>query len=213
MMLKEFLLLALLGAMSSLAIAREQVVTLFNGKDLSGWVGTGYLVEDGVIKCTKQGRNLRTEKEYQNYIFSFEFKLPIAGNNGLGIHYPGQGDPAYTGIELQILDNSAAKYAKLKPSQYHGGVYKLKAAMRGYLKPVGEWNTQRVTVQGEHVIVELNGALINVASLDDLQQQYPKHAGVKRRKGYITFCGHGDAVEFKNISIREIMLKPNQSNQ
>ncbi len=96
----------------------QQAVSLFNGRDLTGWTGAAYEVKDGVIIC--QGRNLVSKKQYRNYVFEFDFLLPPHGNNGLGIHYPGMGRPASAGMELQILDNSHPKYAKLKDSQYHG---------------------------------------------------------------------------------------------
>jgi len=183
---------------------KKETVALFNGKDLTGWKGEGYEVKDGAIICTPKGRNLMTEKVYTNYVFNFEFKLPPAGNNGVGIHYPGEGDPAYKGMEVQVLDNTAEKYKNLKEYQFHGGLYTLKAAKKGHLKPVGEWNKQKITVNGNTVTVELNGTVINVANLDDLAKQYPKHNGVKRRSGHITFCGHGDPVQFRNISITEL---------
>ncbi|MGB0993851.1 MAG: 3-keto-disaccharide hydrolase, partial [Akkermansiaceae bacterium] len=99
--------------------AKDKSVSLFNGKDTTGWKGVGYEVKNGAIICTPQGRNLMTEKVYTNYIFEFEFKLPPGGNNGIGIHYPGQGDPAYAGMEVQVLDNTAKKYSKLKDYQFH----------------------------------------------------------------------------------------------
>jgi len=145
-----------------------------------------------------------TEKEYTNYVFEFEFKLPPGGNNGLGIHYTGKGNPANNGMEVQILDNTHPKYKKLKDYQFHGGLYFLKPAKKGFLKPVGEWNSEKVTVNGAHVTVELNGTVINEANLDELAKSHPKHQGVKRRSGHVTFCGHGDPVQFKNIRITEL---------
>lgn len=201
----KLLLLAITVAISSCtAEEKERSVNLFNGKNLTGWKGTGYAVQDGTIICTPQGKNLMTEKVYTNYIFVFEFKLPPGGNNGVGIHYPGEGDPAYVGMEVQVLDNTAEKYKDLKEYQFHGGLYTLKAAKKGHLKPVGEWNQQKITVNGNKVTVELNGVVINEANLDELAKQYPKHKGVLRRSGHITFCGHGDPVQFRNVSITEL---------
>ncbi|MFC4992980.1 3-keto-disaccharide hydrolase [Rubritalea tangerina] len=194
------------GLCSQLSLAEEGFIELFNGKDLTGWQGEGYEVKDGAIYCTPKGKNLMTAKEYSNYVLDFEFKLPPGGNNGLGIHYPGKGDAAYVGLELQILDDTAKKYAKLKDSQYHGGIYQLQAAKRGHLKPVGEWNKQRVIVNGNHVTIELNGVVINDANLDELAEKFPKHKGVKRRSGFVTFCGHGDPVGFRNIKIKDTTL-------
>ena len=180
----------------------KEAVSLFNGKDLAGWKNANYVVEDGVLVC--KGGNLVTEKQYTNYIFEFDFLLPPGGNNGLGIHYPGSGDAAYSGMELQILDNSHPRYAKLKDYQFHGSLYTLQAAKRGHLKPVGEWNHEKVTVDGPLVKVELNGVLILNANLDELNKQKPKHKGSQRRSGHICFCGHGAPVKFKNITIKEL---------
>ena len=102
---------------------RAEPISLFNGKDLTGWTGADYEVKDGVLICS--GKILRTEKQYSNYVFEFDFLLPKGGNNGIGIHYPGEGRPSGAGMELQILDNSHPKYSKLKESQYHGSLYKL----------------------------------------------------------------------------------------
>jgi hypothetical protein len=186
---------------SPLAGRAADPVVLFNGQDFTGWVGSGYEVKDGAIWCTPAGRVLRTANAYTNYVFAFEFLLPPGGNNGLGIHYPGQGDGAYTGMELQILDDTAEKYKNLKDYQFHGSLYTLAAAKRGALKPVGEWNQQSVTLQGPSLKVELNGQTILEANLDELSAAHPKHLGVKRRDGYIGFLGHGDRVGFRNIRI------------
>ena len=183
----------------------KEAVSLFNGKDLAGWKNANYVVEDGVLVC--KGGNLVTEKQYTNYIFEFDFLLPPGGNNGLGIHYSGSGDAAYSGMELQILDNSHPRYARLKDYRFHGSLYTLQAAKRGHLKPVGEWNHEKVTVDGPLVKVELNGVVILDANLDELNKQKPKHKGAKRRSGHICFCGHGAPVKFKNITIKELPAK------
>ena len=180
----------------------QDAVRLFNGKDLAGWTGADYEVKDGVLIC--RGKILRTEKQFSNYVLELDFLLPPRGNNGLGIHYPGEGRPSGVGMELQILDNSHPKYEKLKDAQYHGSLYKLQAAKRGFLKPIGQWNHQKVTVQGPRVVVELNGTVIMEANLDALGKKFPKHKGVKRRSHYICFCGHGAPVQFKNITLLEL---------
>ncbi len=192
-------------ALASTAIARElEFISLFNGKDLTGWEGEGYKVEDGAIVCTPKGKNLFTEATYANYVLELEFRLPPAGNNGLGIHYPGEGNGAYTGMEIQTLDNTGKKYqGKLKDYQWHGSLYELQPAKREGLKPVGEWNKQIVTINGKDVKVELNGITILEADLDELNKTHPKHQGAKRRSGHIAFLGHGDPVAYRNIRIAE----------
>lgn len=176
---------------------------LFNGKDLTGWHGDGYVVEDGAIACTPTGKNLVTDDSFSNYVLDFEFQLTAGANNGLGIHYPGGGDGAYVGMELQILDSTAEKYKDLKPYQLHGGLYTLKAAKQGALKPVGEWNKERVTVNGPNLKVEVNGQEVLTANLDEINKEFPKHEGAKRRGGHLAFLGHGDRVLFRNILVTE----------
>lgn len=205
-MKKLFVAIACVGS-----VYAGEFVSLFNGKDFTGWGGSGkpeqsgYVIkEGGIIESTKKCRFLITEKEYSNYVFEFEFKLTAGANNGLGIHYPGKGDPAYTGMEIQILDNTHPKYAKLKDYQFHGGLYTLVAAKKGHLKPVGEWNKEIVTVKGPNVKVELNGVVIMEANLDEVNKSKPKHNGAKRRKGHLCFCGHGAIISLKNLRIKEL---------
>ncbi len=176
---------------------------LFNGTDLTGWTGEGYVVEDGAITCTPQGKVLYTTETFSDYTLEFEFLLTPAANNGLGIHYPGKGDGAFSGMELQIIDNTAEKWKDLKDYQYHGSLYTLAPAKKEGLKPAGEWNSQTVTVMGPKVTVVLNGVTILEADLDALEKSHPDHQGVKRRAGSIAFLGHGDKVSFRNIRIAE----------
>ena len=198
------LALALSISCNAQAANSPEFRSLFNGKDLTGWKGEGYAVEEGAIVCTPEGKNLFTEATFANYILTFEFKLPPGGNNGLGIHYPGEGNGAYSGMELQVLDNTADKYKDLKDYQFHGSLYTLQAAKREGLKPVGEWNQQTVTIEGPMVTVVLNGTEILKANLDELEKSNPKHEGVKRRSGHIAFLGHGDKVAFRKIRVVEL---------
>ena len=203
--MKATTLLFILISLASTAIAKEDGFrSLFNGKDLTGWMGEGYQVENGAIVCTPGSKNLMTEGTYANYILKLEFKLPPAGNNGIGIHYPGKGNGAFAGMEIQTLDNTAEKYKDLKNYQFHGSLYTLQAAEKGHLKPVGEWNEQTILVNASMVRVNLNGNIILLANLDELEKAHPKHEGVRRRSGHIAFLGHGDAVAYRNIRIKEL---------
>ena len=185
---------------------------LFNGTDLTNWTGRkhSYLVEDGniVIRPTEGGGNLYTESEYSDFIFRFEFKLTPGANNGLGIRTPMEGDAAYVGYELQILDNTADKYKDLEPYQYHGSVYGILPAKRGYLNPVGEWNSQEVMVKGEDIRITLNGAVIVEGNLKEVTKNGTAdgkdHPGLQRSSGHIGFLGHGSLLWFRNIRIKEL---------
>ena len=183
----------------------------FNGKNFEGWAGptNNYSVDHGSIQCLKgKGGTIYVNDELSDFSARMEFKLPPGGNNGLAIRYPGSGDTAYVGMcELQVLDDSAKKYAKLHPAQYHGSAYGMVPAARGYQRPVGEWNFQEVTVDGSRIKVELNGTLILNADLANVEKpmyDIGKFKGRLRKSGYFGFAGHGDAVSFRNISIRNI---------
>ena len=186
---------------------------LFNGRDLGGWIGDtkGYLIEDGVIVC-KPGGNLYTAEQFDNFHFKFDFKLTAGANNGLGIRTPSRGDAAYAGMELQILDNTSDRYKNLRDFQYHGSIYGIVPAKRGFLKPVGEWNHQEVIAKGAKIKVILNDTVIVDADIEQAVKDYepgkmhdPKrHPGLKNKGGHIGFLGHGSVVYFKNIEIMDL---------
>ena len=176
-------------------------VSLFNGADLKGWVGNtdGYKAVDGVLVCQagkSKGGKIYTAKEYADFIFQFEFKLTPGANNGVGIRAPLTGNPSKNAFEIQILDNSAKKYAKIKPTQFHGSIYKRAAAKRGHLKPVGQWNRQEIRAEKNLITVILNG--VRIVDQADVAR-YKKPA-----KGHICFMGHGSQVEFRNIRIKDL---------
>ena len=192
----------------------EGFKVLFNGKNLEGWIGnkSSYRVENGSIVVDPMGGgsggNLFTEDEYSDFVLKFEFQLTPGANNGLGIHAPLEGDVAYMGKELQILDNTAEKYANLQPYQYHGSVYGIIPAKRGFLKPVGEWNRQEVQVKGSKIKIILNG--IAIVDGDFLEagkngtMDKKDHPGLQKTKGHVAFLGHGDVVRFRNIRIKNL---------
>lgn len=203
----------MLGIASGTLRAEDETgfVPLYNGKDLTGWQGnlTGYVPEaDGqlVVVPARGNGNLYTEKEYANFVLRFEFKLTPGANNGLGIRAPLTGDVAYTGMELQILDDGHEKYKNIQPWQRHGSIYGIVPAKTGSLKPAGEWNQQEVIADGRHITVKLNGETIVDANLDDVKDEevLKKHPGMQRPKGHIGFLGHGDPLAFRNIRIKEL---------
>jgi len=185
----------------------SEFTALFDGETLKGWQGSlkGHAAEDGLL-IAKGGR-LFTEKEYSDFVFKFEFKLPPGANNGLGIRTPVAGNPAYAGMELQILDNAHPKYARLQPYQYHGSVYGVSPAKRGFMKKPGEWNRQEVIAIGHHIKVILNGHTITETYLDKVKPMDKRaHKGMLNKKGYIGFLGHGARIEFRNIKIKDYSL-------
>ena len=185
----------------------SQWKSIFNGRDLTGWQGPvdQYEVIDGAVYCKAgKGGTLHTVDEFSDFKVRTEIKLPPGGNNGLAIRYPGSGDTAYRGMcELQVLDDSAKKYEKLDPRQYHGSVYGIVAAHRGYQRPVGDWNFEEVTVRGSKIRVELNGTVIldaDVSLVNEYMANSP-HPGKDRTRGYFGFAGHNDPVGFRALRV------------
>ena len=211
------LFLPLVAAASVLAgsasAAESGFVDIFDGKTLNGWKliggsGRGYIVEDGKIICPKDGGgNLFTEKEYANFVLRFDFKLDEGSNNGIGIRAPYQGDAAYMGMEIQVLDDNSDRYkGKIRPEQHHGSVYDTIAAKKEALKPVGQWNSEEIRAEGRHILVTLNGEVITDADLNTVTNPHTieKHPGMFRDSGHIGFLGHNEYVEFKNLRIKDL---------
>ncbi|UJH90161.1 DUF1080 domain-containing protein [Antarcticibacterium sp. 1MA-6-2] len=193
---------------------KEGFKILFDGTNMDEWQGNtrDYVIEDGNMVVRKpefgSGGNLFTRKEYDNFIYRFEFKLTPGANNGLGIRAPLEGDVAYHGMELQILDNTAEIYKDLKEYQYHGSLYGVAAAQKRHLKQVGEWNYEEVIVEGNKIKVNLNGHTILETDISEAIKNGTldgkEHPGLLRKKGHIGFLGHGSEVYFRNIRIKEL---------
>ena len=184
---------------------------LFDGSNLNNWIGnkTGYLVDNGTMVVNPaggSGGNLYTAKEYGDFEYRFEFQLTPGANNGLGIRTPTEGDAAYVGMELQILDNEADIYKNLQAYQYHGSVYGVIPSRRGFLKPVGEWNEEVVMAKGSKIKVILNGQVIMDGDIKEASKNgtadHKEHPGLHNPKGHIGFLGHGSVVRFRNIRVK-----------
>jgi hypothetical protein len=190
----------------------EGFLPLFNGKDLTGWTGNlaGYQAENGaiVVHPEKSGGNLYSENMYGDFVLRFDFQLTPGANNGIGIRTPLKGDAAYVGMEIQVLDSEHPKYSQLQPYQYHGSVYGVIPARRGYLLPTGEWNQEEISIKGNQIKVTLNGTVITEGDLAEASKNgtmdHKEHPGLQRKEGHIGFLGHGDVVHFKNIRIKKL---------
>ena len=203
------------GATCLASSIEEDFQPLFDGKSLMGWTGKGkkfFQVQSGELVCQQgcSGKML-TQREYGDFVLRFEFKLTAGANNGLAIRAPLDGDAAYVGIELQILDNTAEKYRQLKPYQFHGSAYGIAAAKKEALKPVGQWNQQEVVCRGRQIKVTLNDKVILDINLDQVAPDRQtidgkEHPGVKRQRGHLGFLCHNDVVYFRNIRIKELAL-------
>ena len=192
---------------------KQGFVSLFDGTDLDQWTGnkSGYVVKDGTIEVNPQdgsGGNLYTKDEFGNFVLRFEFQLTPGANNGIGIRAPLEGDAAYVGMEIQVLDNDAPRYKDLHVYQYHGSVYGVIPAKRGFLLPTGEWNKEEIIAKGNKIKVILNGHVILDGDIKEASKNgtldHKDHPGLLRKSGHIGFLGHGDVVRFRNLRAKRL---------
>lgn len=183
---------------------------LFNGKDLTGWeVVKGnpgaWKADGGLLVCQGGGGGwLSTTGQYGDFELELEFRVPPGGNSGVFLRAPHEGDPAYTGMEVQVLDDAAKEYANLRPTQYTGSIYDVAAASPRVSKPAGQWQKMHIACKGRNVRVTLNGTRIVDANLDDHKDKLDKHPGLARDKGYLGLQNHGSRLEYRNLRIREL---------
>jgi hypothetical protein len=190
------------------AAAPEGFMPLFNGKDLSGWkVYKGKMdawgVDEGLLYVKAGGGGwLMTEKEYGDFDLRLEYRMPKMGNSGVAVRAPLEGDPAYQGMEIQLLDDD--NWKGLRPAQFCGSIYDVVPPSKHVTKPAGEWNKMRITARGRKVTVELNGTEIVNADLDDHKDKAKAHPGLLRSKGHLGFQSYNYRVDFRNIYVKPL---------
>ncbi|MDB4583822.1 DUF1080 domain-containing protein, partial [Draconibacterium sp.] len=212
---------------------------LFDGKTFNGWRGLGretvqndhWKVENGcihkvnneeVLKATGKkidGGDLITIEKFDNFEFSFEWKIKKDGNSGIKYNVSEEISTTYggkhsaLGFEYQILDDDSEEYkGKLKPSQYTAGLYEMYKAENVKINPIGEFNRSRILLDGNHGEHWLNGVKVleyefGTAEFDSLFQKskYNKYPGFeKKRKGHLVITNHSDDSWYRNIKIRRI---------
>ena len=146
---------------------------------------------------------LMTEKQYGDFELRLEFKVPKGGNSGVALRSPLKGDPAYVGMEIQILDDPS--YKGLQKWQATGSIYGVVPSSKVATKRVGEWNAYRIVCKGRKVTIELNGEQIVDADLDEHVKKHAKaHPGILRKEGHLGLQEHGGRVEFRNLYVKEL---------
>jgi HEAT repeat protein len=202
----------------------EGFVSMFNGKDLTGWQGLvenpvtrakmkpadlakkqveankkmleNWSVKDGSIWFNGSGNNLCSVKEYGDFEMLVDWKISKKGDSGIYL----RGSP-----QVQIWDTSRVDAGAQVGS---GGLYNNQKNERNPLKvadnPIGDWNSLRITMIGEKVTVWLNGILVvdNVTMENYWDRSIPIFP-----KGAIELQAHGTDLAFRNIYVREISEK------
>lgn len=187
----------------------EGFTALFNGKDLTGWKATGKMdvwgVDNGVIYVEKGGGGwLLTEQEYGDFELRLEYKMSAKANSGVALRTPREGDPAYVGMEIQLIDDEGWP-GKLADYQHTGSIYDVVPASKTNNKPVGEWNSLRIVCSGSKVTVEVNGQTVVDANLEDSKEKKgAKHPGLSRGKGHVGFQSYNTRVEFRNVFLKAL---------
>lgn len=187
---------------------------LFDGRSLEGWITSGnmdaWLVKEGELHTTgKGGWWLRTERMYRDFELKLDFNVPEKGNSGVGLRCSATGDPAFTGMELQIYD-SAGAHASLS---HCGAVYNAIAPKSQAVHPAGEWNTYHVRLVGDTLDVWLNDEHIHQAQKLDGRgffraSDQPIPLNARLPTGYISLQDHGNPVRFRNLKLKDLSPDP-----
>jgi hypothetical protein len=219
--MKKILFSAALFAAATFSL-KAQTVSLFDGKTTSGWhaylqKGPGaWSVVNGILQLDPKAPNqgdLVTDKEYENYELTLEWKIAPGGNSGIitGVHEDPSFDATYlTGIEMQILDDKTAEDNK-NPTHLAGSLYDMRAPAHP-AKPAGEWNKVTIKRLNGHLTFWLNGAKVIDTQIGSPewtkmlnQSKFRTWKGFAAYpKGRIALQDHGAVVSFKNITIKEL---------
>ena len=188
---------------------------LWRGYNDAAWP-QGWRVEKGVLTRAEGGGDLMTVAVYADFDMQLEWKISPGGNSGI-IYRVSTGDDAsyFSGPEYQILDDGEHPDSK-QTSTSAGSLYALYARNRDVVEPVGEWNSARIVVRGDHVEHWLNDQKIVECEIgsDDWNKRVKNSKFAKwtqfgkNRKGHIALQDHGDLVSYRNIRIRRLAPGP-----
>jgi hypothetical protein len=177
--------------------------------------GVNWKVQNGVLNGSEpRGTWLLSEKEYGDFVLKFDWKLGERGNSGVALRAPLHGDPAFDGMELQMVDpRYYPTNMSITPAELTGSLYKAVAPSVQVFKPM-DWNHYEITCRGSSVKVVLNGQTILDVDLDKELKPTKRHDGTdapplkeRPRKGRIGFqelSRDGGHVEIRNAVIREL---------
>ncbi len=195
---------------------QEGFVSLFDGVSLDGWEvmdSPSWSAQNGMILCSGEGHGwLRTKKEYKDFILRLDYRVADGANSGLFLRATEQGNPAFTGMEVQIFGDHGKPASKTSTAS----VYDAIAPSRNMSRPGGEWNSFEITIVGNGLAVALNGRTVISTDLYDKalndtlseDRKFPNRA----KTGYIGLQNHGNKLEFRNIRIKNLTLSNEPEN-
>jgi hypothetical protein len=194
---------------------------LFDGRTLAGWRGyrratapAGWQVVDGAITRVAEGGDLVTDEEFGSFELALEWKISPGGNSGIIYHVVEDSSLAYvwqSGPEFQVLDNAGHSDGR-DPMTSAGSDFALYAPVRDVTRPVGEWNSARIVVNGSHVEHWMNGVKLLEYELGspewERRVQASKFGTMPRygraTRGHIALQEHEAWVAYRNIRIRTL---------
>ena len=178
----------------------QDTISLFNGKDLSGWSiqnNGQFEVEDGVLTINRGTGWLRSNERYGDFELIMEFRfMEKAANSGIfvrteaGSKSDENGWPE-NGYQIQTMDTLAGiPLAHMIPygAPEFDHISDMRALKKSY-KPHGQWQTYNIIAIGENIWVRLNGVLITAAT------------SIKNIDGHIGIQGEHGLLEFRKIDI------------
>ena len=195
------------GSCARIHVRSEDTSLLSTG--LVGWQQIGgeqgsWKLENGVLYTEGGSGWLSTVRQYDDFVVSLEFRLPPGGNSGVFLRSPHEGDPAYQGLEIQILDDSADQWSNLRPDQYTGSIYDVQAPSERTGGKVGEWQKMVIECRGPRVRVALNGRKVIDTDVTFYPYKIAAHPGLTRRSGYVGLQSHGSKIEFRKIQLKPL---------
>ncbi|HTL54722.1 MAG TPA: DUF1080 domain-containing protein [Candidatus Limnocylindrales bacterium] len=210
-------LMMVMVSTSVIAADEDGFISLFNGRDLSGWVNVNcapetWSVKDGMIHCTGLPTGaLRTIRQYENFILELEWRhLRSGGNSGVFIWsspIAAPGVPFLRAIEVQVLDHGFNVPGKNEWYTTHGDVFPIHGST---MKPFGRHNGMRSFPSEErskgtpdwnhYRIVCSNG----VIRLHVNSKEVSGGEECNYRKGYVGLESEGAPIDFRNVRIKEL---------
>ena len=189
---------------------------LFDGKSLRNWhsiknkpdADSRWTINDGILTWLKPGAWLATDDMYYDFVLRLEYKTGPNSNSGIFLRASDEGNPAFSGMELQILSDAG------KPADVHstGSLYGAVAPARNMAKPDGEWNQVEISVIKRKVSAVWNGIKVLDVSLDDPRhhnaQEKPLTDRVPFGRVGLQAYNSGTPVEFRNIRMKVLKWGP-----
>jgi hypothetical protein len=169
--------------------------------------GAKWMVKDGILTgSTPRGTWLVSDEVFDDFELELDFRIGRPGNSGVGLRFPDAGDPAFEGMELQIMGDRYRGDDVVPENEKTGALYQLRAPNVQVYR-AGEWNHYWVICNGAHLKIYLNGHLQHDLNLDE-QKEKPKRGkplAERPRKGHIGFqeLSRGDT----HVEIRRARLK------